>query len=48
MEIASEGNRYLVGAAYAINNRGERKSLHLAEIMRLARTLGKHVTPCEY
>jgi hypothetical protein len=48
MEIASEGNRYLIGAAYAINNKGERKSIHLAEIMKLARMLGEHVTPCEY
>jgi hypothetical protein len=47
-EIASEGNRYLVGAAYAVNTRGERKSIHLAQIMPLARTLGEHVTPCEY
>jgi hypothetical protein len=47
MEIAREGNRYLAGSAYAINNRGERKSIHLAEIMGLARTPGEHVTPCE-
>jgi hypothetical protein len=47
MKIASEGNRYLVGAAHAVNNKGERKSIHLTEIMKLARTLGKHVTQCE-
>lgn len=48
IEIAYEGYRYLGGTAYAINNKGEQKRVDLADIMTLAKTLGEHITQCEY
>lgn len=48
MEIAYEGYRYLVGTAHAINSSGHRRSIALTDIMALAKTLGQHVTECEY
>lgn len=48
IEIAYEGYRYLGGIAYAINNKGEEKHIDLSDIMTLAKTLGEHVTKCEY
>ncbi len=49
IEIAHEGYRYIGGMAYAINSKGECKSIDLAgDITALAQELGSFVTKCEY
>lgn len=48
MEIGSEGLRYLIGEAYAINSEGQSISLTLDEIYQRAAALGSICTNCSY
>jgi hypothetical protein len=47
MELQWEGQSYLMGTAYAINARGERKTVWLGQINDLAEQLGTVETLCE-
>ena len=48
MEAGSEKLRYIVGYAEAINSRGERASIGLNDIYKLAENLGSSITVAEY
>jgi hypothetical protein len=48
MEVGSEGLRYLIGEAYAVNSEGQNISLTLDEIYQRAATLGSICTDCSY
>lgn len=48
MESGAEKLRYVAGYAEAINNKGERKSINLAQIFELAKELGTNVTDASY
>jgi hypothetical protein len=43
MEIGSEKYRYFTGYALAVNNKGETKHIDLADIYKLAETLGTNI-----
>ena len=48
MESGVENLRYVAGYAEAINNKGELKSINLAQIFELAKELGTSVTDASY
>jgi len=48
MEAGAEKLRYIVGYAEAINSRGERASIGLNDIYKLAENLGSSITVAEY
>ena len=48
MEAGAEKLRYIVGEAFAVNNKGDSQSVSLDQIYELARKLGKNVTTCTY
>ena len=48
MEVGYEKMRYLIGFAVAINEAGERFQVSLGDIYDKAKSLGRHITDCEY
>ena len=44
----SEKLRYLTGFAYAINNKGDKKSIDIDDIYDLSKDLGKNITLAQY
>lgn len=47
-EIGSEGKRYLIGQAIAVNSLGEETYVGLSEIYKHAEQMGENVTHAEY
>lgn len=47
-EVGYEKYRYLVGFTVAVNSKGEILEITLDEIYAKAKSLGSHVTRCEY
>lgn len=48
IQTGREKLRYITGYAVAINSKGEKKSINLDGIYKLAEELGPHVTKAEY
>lgn len=48
MGAGAEKLRYIQGYAYAFNNKGETKVLHLTDIYNLAKELGTDIQKAEY
>jgi len=44
MHVGSEGVRYLMGEAIAINNKKEKVSINLTDIYKKSKKLGKNIT----
>lgn len=48
MEVGSEKYRYFMGNAWAVNSKGETKTISLDNIYTLAEELGHHITTATY